>query len=182
MSRIGKKPIVIPQGTKVSVEGQVLTVEGPLGKLSQWFSPNVNVEFNADTNILTVARANDSRDAAAMHGLYRALFQNMVQGVTQGYEKRLEIFGTGYLFSMAGSTLQVRAGFAHEVHKPVPAGLTVTCPDQTHVSVKGIDKQLVGQFAADIRSIRKAEPYLGKGIKYEGEIIRRKESKAAAKK
>jgi len=182
MSRIGKKPIVIPQGVKVVLDGQILSVEGTLGKLSQWFSPNVNVAFEAASNTLTVARANDSRDAAAMHGLYRALFQNMVDGVSKGYEKRLEIFGTGYLFAMQGQTLQVRAGFAHEVHRPVPTGLTVTCPDQTHVSIKGIDKQLVGQFAADVRSIRKAEPYLGKGIKYEGEVIRRKESKAAAKK
>jgi len=182
MSRIGKKPIEIPQGVKVAIDGQTLSVEGPLGKLSQWFSPNVNVEFQAASNAITVARANDTRDAAAMHGLYRALFQNMVNGVSKGYEKRLEIFGTGYLFAMAGQTLQVRAGFAHEVHKQVPQGLTVTCPDQTHVSIKGIDKQLVGQFAADVRSIRKAEPYLGKGIKYEGEVIRRKESKAATKK
>ena len=182
MSRIGKKPVVLPQGAKVTLDGQTLTVEGPLGKLSQWFSPNVNVVFDASSNSLTVSRANDTRAAAAMHGLYRALFQNMVDGVTKGYEKRLEIFGTGYLFAVQGDTLQVRAGFAHEVHKKVPQGLTVACPDQTHVSVKGIDKQLVGQFAADIRSIRKAEPYLGKGIKYEGEVIRRKESKAAAKK
>ena len=180
MSRIGKKPVVIPSGVKVATDGQILTVEGPLGKLSQWFSPNVNVEVDAAS--LTVSRANDSREAAAMHGLYRALFQNMVDGVTKGYEKKLEIFGTGYLFAVQGKTLQVRAGYAHEVHKEVPTGLTVSCPDQTHVSVKGIDKQLVGQFAADIRSIRKAEPYLGKGIKYEGEVIRRKESKAAAKK
>jgi large subunit ribosomal protein L6 len=182
MSRIGKKPIEIPKGVKVAIDGQTLTVEGPLGKLSQWFSPNVKVEFDAGSNMLTVTRANDSREAAAMHGLYRALFQNMVNGVTKGYEKRLEIFGTGYLFAIQGKTLQVRAGFAHEVHRAVPVGLTVTCPDQTHVSIKGIDRQLVGQFAADVRSIRKAEPYLGKGIKYEGEVIRRKESKAAAKK
>jgi len=182
MSRIGKKPVTVPQGTKVVIDEQTLSIEGPLGKLSQWFSPNVNVAFDAASNLLTVARANDSRVAAAMHGLYRALFQNMIDGVTKGYEKKLEIFGTGYLFAVQGKTLQVRAGFAHEVHKEVPAGLTVTCPDQTHVSIKGIDKQLVGQFAADVRSIRKAEPYLGKGIKYEGEVIRRKESKAAAKK
>ena len=180
MSRIGKKPVVIPQGAKVAIDEQILTVEGPLGKLSQWFSPNVKVEIESDS--VKVSRANDTREAAAMHGLYRALFQNMVDGVTKGYERRLEIFGTGYLFAMSGETLQVRAGFAHEVHRPVPQGLTVTCPDQTHVSIKGIDKQLVGQFAADVRSIRKAEPYLGKGIKYEGEVIRRKESKAAAKK
>ena len=182
MSRIGKKPIVVPQGVKIAIDGQIVSVEGPLGKLSQWFSPNVNVEFDSASNALTVARANDSRDAAAMHGLYRALFQNMVDGVTKGYEKKLEIFGTGYLFAVQGKTLQVRAGYAHEVHKEVPTGLTVTCPDQTHVSIKGIDKQLVGQFAAEVRAIRQAEPYLGKGIKYEGEVIRRKESKAAAKK
>ena len=173
---------MVPPGTKVALDGQTLTVEGPLGKLSQWFSPNVKVAFDSASNSLTVVQANDSRDAAAMHGLYRALFQNMVDGVTKGYEKRLEIFGTGYLFAVQGKTLQVRAGYAHEVHREVPPGLTVTCPDQTHVSIKGIDRQLVGQFAADVRSIRKAEPYLGKGIKYEGEVIRRKESKAAAKK
>ena len=182
MSRIGKKPIAVPQGVKVAVEGPTLTIEGPLGKLSQWFSHNVEVKFDADASLITVARANDSREAAAMHGLYRALFQNMVNGVSKGFEKKLEIFGTGYLFSVQGSTLQVRAGYAHEVHKPVPTGLTVTCPDQTHVSIKGIDKQKVGQFAAEVRDIRKAEPYLGKGIKYEGEVIRRKESKAATKK
>jgi large subunit ribosomal protein L6 len=182
MSRIGKKPVEIPQSVKVAIDGQTLTVEGPLGKLSQWFSPNVKVAFDASSKSLTVTRANESREAAAMHGLYRALFQNMVSGVTKGYEKKLEIFGTGYLFALQGKTLQVRAGFAHEVHKTVPTGLTVTCPDQTHVSIKGIDRQLVGQFAADVRSIRRAEPYLGKGIKYEGEVIRRKESKAAAKK
>lgn len=182
MSRIGKKPIVVPAGVKVEIDGQTLKVEGPLGKLEQWFSPNVTLTHDTAEATLVVDKANATRDAQAMHGLYRALFQNMVTGVTAGYEKRLEIFGTGYLFAVAGQTLQVRAGFAHEVHKPIPTGLTVTCPDQMHVSVKGIDKQLVGQFAAEVRSIRKAEPYLGKGIKYEGEQIRRKESKAAAKK
>ncbi|MDR1291644.1 MAG: 50S ribosomal protein L6 [Planctomycetaceae bacterium] len=182
MSRIGKKPVVIPKGVKVTLEGQNLTVEGPLGKLNQEFSQNVEVKVDSTANVITVERANSTRLAAAMHGLYRALFQNMVVGVTAGYEKKLEIFGTGYLFALAGSVLQVRAGFAHEVHKNVPTGLEVKCLDQTHVSIKGIDKQLVGQFAAEVRNIRKAEPYLGKGIKYDGEVIRRKESKAAAKK
>lgn len=182
MSRIGKKPITLPQGVKVAVDGQTLKVEGPLGKLEQWFSPNVVAKLDTDNASLTVETTNNSRAAMAMHGLYRALFQNMVTGVTAGYEKRLEIFGTGYLFAVQGKTLQIRAGFAHEVHKPIPEGLTVTCPDQMHVSVKGIDKQLVGQFAAEVRAVRQAEPYLGKGIKYEGEVIRRKESKAAAKK
>lgn len=191
MSRIGKKPVVIPQGVKVAIDGQTLTLEGPKGKLEQWFSPNVTVTHNTDESSLVVDIANNSRQARAMHGLYRALFQNMVLGVTQGFVERLEISGTGYLFALAGQTLQVRAGFAHEVHKPVPAGLTVTCTDQTHIVIQGIDKQLVGQFAADVRAIRKADPYLAKGIKYsqgmkykdpEGEVIRRKESKAAAKK
>ncbi len=182
MSRVGRKPVPVPSNVKASVSGQLLVVEGPLGKLEQTFSPNVKVEYDASSASLTVSRANESRAAAAMHGLYRALFQNMVVGVTTGYEKKLEIFGTGYLFAMSGTTLQVRAGFAHEVQKPVPAGLTVKCLDQTHLSIKGIDKQLVGQFAAEVRSIRKAEPYLGKGIKYDGEVIRRKESKAATKK
>jgi large subunit ribosomal protein L6 len=180
MSRVGKKPITVPGNVKVAVDGQTLKLEGPLGKLEQWFSPNVAVKF--EDGKITVVRANTSRSAAAMHGLYRALFQNMVNGVTNGYEKKLEIFGTGYLFAVQGDTLQIRAGFAHEVHKKIPSGLKVTVPDQLHVSVKGIDKQLVGQFAADVRDVRRAEPYLGKGIKYEGEVLRRKESKAAAKK
>ncbi|MCL2744342.1 MAG: 50S ribosomal protein L6 [Planctomycetaceae bacterium] len=179
MSRVGKKPIIVPANVKVNIERLTISVEGPLGKLQQDFSKNVNITF-ADGKI-EVSRANQSRQAAAMHGLYRALIQNMVTGVTSGYERRLEIFGTGYLFSVAGKVLQIRAGYAHEVHKSVPEGLTVACPDQTHVSIKGIDKQLVGQFAADIRAVRQAEPYLGKGIKYEGEVIRRKESKAAKK-
>jgi large subunit ribosomal protein L6 len=182
MSRIGKKPVIVPKNVKVSIDSQNVTVEGPLGKLQQWFDPNVKVSFDSAVGVIKVERSNASREAAAMHGLYRALFQNMVVGVTTGYEKKLEIFGTGYLFAVQGKMLQVRAGFAHEVQKPVPDGLNVTCPDQLHVSIKGIDKQLVGQFAAEVRSIRQAEPYLGKGIKYDGEVIRRKESKAATKK
>ncbi len=182
MSRIGKKPISIPDGVKVEVAQQTLRVEGPLGKMEQTFAPAISVVFDSGEKTIVVDKLKDSREARAMHGLYRALFQNMVTGVTQGYERKLEIFGTGYIFAVAGNVLQVRAGFAHEVHKPIPDGLKVACPDQMHVSIKGIDKQLVSQFAAEIRDIRRAEPYLGKGIKYEGEVIRRKESKAAAKK
>ena len=182
MSRIGKKPVAIPAGVKVSIDGGVITVEGPLGKLQQAYKPEVNITFDAESSSITVENATGTRLAAAMHGLYRALIQNMVVGVTQGYEKKLEIFGTGYLFAVQGKTLQVRAGFANEIQKPIPAELTVTAVDQQHLTVKGIDKQLVGMFAAEVRAIRKAEPYLGKGIKYEGEVIRRKESKAAAKK
>lgn len=180
MSRIGKKPIAIPSGVKVMIANQVVTVEGPLGKLTQDFASEVAIVVS--NNEVVVTRAMDSRLARAMHGLYRALVQNMVIGVTTGYEKKLEIFGTGYLFAVQGKVLQVRAGFANEIQKPIPDGLTVKCTDQQHVHIKGISKQQVGEFAASVRSIRKAEPYLGKGIKYEGEVIRRKESKAASKK
>ncbi len=113
MSRVGKKPIAIPAGVKVAIDGQTVNIEGPLGKLEQYFSPNVSVRCDAEQ--LVVDRANNSREASAMHGLYRALLQNMVVGVTTGYEKKLEIFGTGYIFALAGSILQIRAGFAHEV-------------------------------------------------------------------
>jgi large subunit ribosomal protein L6 len=182
MSRIGKKPIPLASGVKVNVSGNMITVEGPLGKLQQDFSPDVEFSIDEANKVLEVKNITGTRTANAMHGLYRALVNNMVVGVSQGYEKKLEIFGTGYLFAISGKVLQVRAGFANEIQKQIPQGLEVKCPDQQHVHIKGISKQLVGQFAADVRAIRKAEPYLGKGIKYEGEVIRRKESKAAAKK
>jgi len=182
MSRIGKKPITLPSGVKVSVGGNTITVEGPLGKLQQDFRSEVEFSVDEANKLIEVKNVAGTRIANAMHGLYRALVNNMVIGVSQGYEKKLEIFGTGYLFALAGKTLQIRAGFSNEIQKPIPEGLDVKCPDQQHVHIKGISKQLVGQFAADVRSVRKAEPYLGKGIKYEGEVIRRKESKAAAKK
>lgn len=182
MSRLGKKPIPVPAGVKVSIADNVVTVEGPKGKLQQGYKPEVAITFDAGTSSIQVANATGTRLAAAMHGLYWSLVRNMIVGVTTGYEKKLEIFGTGYLFAVQGQVLQVRAGFANEVHKPIPTGLTVTATDQQHLVVQGIDKQLVGMFAAEVRAIRKAEPYLGKGIKYEGEAIRRKESKAAAKK
>ncbi len=181
MSRIGKKPVVIPNGVTVEIKNdRELTVKGPKGELSQTFRPEVAVK--QEENTLVVEQVYDTRVANAMHGLTRALVQNMVIGVSQGYEKKLELFGTGYLFALQGNVLQVRVGFANEVQKPVPAGLTVKVPDQTHVHISGCDKQLVGQYAAEVRAIKKAEPYLGKGIKYEGEVIRRKESKAAGKK
>lgn len=180
MSRVGKKPITLPAGVKVRVENGTIYVEGPLGKLQQSFRDEVSFEI-ADGSV-EVKNATGTRTANAMHGLYRALLNNMVLGVSQGYEKKLETFGTGYLFALQGQVLQIRAGFANEIQLPIPQGLDVKCPDQQHVHIKGIDKQLVGQFAADVRAVRRAEPYLGKGIKYEGEVIRRKESKAAAKK
>lgn len=190
MSRVGKKPVSVPAGVKVVIADRNITVEGPLGRLEQSFSPEVSVVFDAAAATIVVSRTMESRTAAAMHGLYRALIQNMVIGVTKGYEENLEIFGTGYLFAVQGKVLQVRAGFANEIQRPIPEGLAVKCPDQQHVNIKGINKQMVGEFAASVRAIRRAEPYLGKGIKYakggmkykDGEVIRRKESKAATKK
>lgn len=182
MSRIGKKPISLPEKVNVVINKNNVLVEGPLGKLNLEFRSEVTIKQDNALGSLIVERAVDSRQARAMHGLYRALVQNMVLGVTTGYERKLEIFGTGYMMTLAGRILQVRAGFANEIHKPIPDGINVKCQDQQHLTVSGIDKQAVTQFAAEIRAIRKAEPYLGKGIKYTGEVIRRKESKAATKK
>jgi len=181
MSRIGKKPVAIPDGVKVAVEGSRVTVEGKLGKLEQTFRPEVTVAHDAAKKVLTVARVSDDRLPRALHGLTRAMLQNMVIGVSQGYQKKLEIVGVGYLAAIQGGTLQLRVGFANEIQKPIPAGLKVTCPDQTHIIVQGPDKQLVGQFAAEVRAVRKPEPYKGKGIRYDGEVVRRKAGKAMSK-
>jgi large subunit ribosomal protein L6 len=179
MSRIGKSPVSIPKGVKAAVEGGRLKVEGPLGKLEQSLHPAVTVEVDAAQ--IRVVRSSDNRTARAVHGLTRALAANMVEGVSKGYEKKLEIVGVGYLAAIQKNVLQLRVGFANELQVPIPAGLTVTCPDQTHVHVKGIDKQLVGQFAAEVRALRKPEPYKGKGIRYENEQVRRKAGKAVTK-
>ncbi|MDO4587462.1 MAG: 50S ribosomal protein L6 [Planctomycetia bacterium] len=182
MSRIGKKPVHLPNGVSAVVADGVITVKGPKGELEQAIRPEVSVVVDDAKKQILVSMNKETRIANAMHGLIRALINNMVVGVTEGYCKKLEIFGTGYLAAIAGNILQVRVGFANEIHKQIPAGLEVKCPDQMHIHITGCDKQLVGQFAAEIRAIKKAEPYLGKGIKYEGEAIRRKESKAAGKK
>jgi large subunit ribosomal protein L6 len=179
MSRVGKRPIVVPGDVKVSVDGRTVRVEGPNGELEREFHPLVQVRYDSENNAIAVCRGNDERQARALHGLTRALIQNMVQGVKDGFEKRLEIVGVGYLAAIQGDVLQLRVGFAHEVHKKIPQGLTVTCPDQTHVSVKGCDKQQVGQFAAEVRAVRKPEPYKGKGIRYAGEVVKIKPGKAA---
>jgi large subunit ribosomal protein L6 len=179
MSRIGKNPVSIPKGVKASVSDGALVVEGPLGKLEHRFHPAVRVEVDAATIVVT--RDGDGRTARAVHGLTRALAANMVEGVTKGYEKKLEIVGVGYLAAIQKDVLQLRVGFANELQVPIPKNLTVTCPDQTHVSIKGIDKQAVGQFAAEVRALRKPEPYKGKGIRYENEHVRRKAGKAVTK-
>ncbi len=179
MSRIGKKPISIIDGVKVSVAEREVTVEGKLGKLVWSHRPEVTVAVEADKKQIVVSRKNDDRLPRALHGLTRALIRNMVEGVATGYEKKLEIQGVGYLAAVQKETLQLRVGFANEVHKKIPAGLTVTCPDQTHILIRGTDRQKVGQFAAEVRAVRKPEPYKGKGIRYDGEQVRRKAGKTA---
>jgi large subunit ribosomal protein L6 len=181
MSRIGKLPVALPDGVKVQLRDRTIDVEGPKGKLSFTFRPEISVTHDQANKRIIVERSSDERLPRALHGLTRALINNMVTGVTKGYEKRLEIVGVGYLAAVQGSQLQVRVGFANEVHKQIPPGLKVTCPDQTHVVIQGADKQLVGQFAAEVRAIRKPEPYKGKGIRYEGEQVRRKAGKATIK-
>ncbi|MCA9245687.1 MAG: 50S ribosomal protein L6 [Planctomycetales bacterium] len=179
MSRIGKKPVTIPDKVKVGVSGQHVTIEGPLGKLEWTHRAEVTVAVDEENKQIVCSRDSDDRQARAFHGLTRALLQNMIVGVTAGYEKKLEVVGVGYLGAISGDTLQLRVGFANEVHKKIPAGLDVTCPDQTHIVIKGIDKQKVGQFAAEVRAVRKPEPYKGKGIRYDGEQVRRKAGKTA---
>jgi large subunit ribosomal protein L6 len=181
MSRIGNKPIQVPDAVKVQLDGRRVAVEGPLGKL-QWEHPaKVAVAHDAEAKVITVARHDHQRSSRALHGLTRALIQNMVTGVTEGYEKRLEIHGIGYLAALAGNVLQLRVGYANELQVPIPEGLNVTVPDQQHVVIRGIDKQKVGEFAAEVRALRKPEPYKGKGIRYYGEQIRRKQGKAMVK-
>jgi large subunit ribosomal protein L6 len=181
MSRIGKKPVPVPKGVKIQLADRTIDVEGPKGKLSWEFRPEVMVSFDDKTQLITVARINDERLSRALHGLSRAMIDNMIVGVTQGYEKRLEIIGVGYLAAVLGKVLQLRVGFANELQVPIPEGIKVSVPDQQHIVIQGIDKQLVGHFAATVRAKRKPEPYKGKGIRYLGEPVRRKQGKAMVK-
>ncbi|MHC4179193.1 MAG: 50S ribosomal protein L6 [Planctomycetota bacterium] len=181
MSRIGKKPVQVPDGVKLQISDHTITVEGPLGKLHWEHRPEVEVVYDPESRTVTVSRHNDQRLSRALHGLTRALIQNMVIGVTTGYEKRLEIHGVGYLAAVQGQQLQLRVGLANELHVEIPQGLDVACPDQQHIVIRGIDKQLVGEFAAEVRALRKPEPYKGKGIRYYGEQVRRKQGKAMVK-
>lgn len=178
MSRIGKKPVTIPGGVEAKIDGNTFSVKGPLGSLELAFRDEVEVVLEDDPKQIVVSRKKDNRDGRALHGLTRALIANMVEGVSNGYQKRLEVVGVGYLAAISGDTLQLRVGFANELQVPIPAELDVKCPDQTHIVIKGTDKQKVGQFAAEVRSLRKPEPYKGKGIRYEGEHVRRKAGKA----
>lgn len=177
MSRIGNKIINVLDGVKVSVSGDAVNVEGPKGKLS--FPLDSNLAVKVDGGTVSVSRSSDVRTARAMHGLTRAVIQNMIIGVKDGYEKKLELQGVGYVCKLAGKTLSLRVGLANELKKEIPQGLEVTCPDQTHIDVKGCDKQQVGQFAAEVRALRKPEPYKGKGIRYVGEQVKIKPGKSA---
>lgn len=179
MSRIGNKPVAIIDGVKIAVNGRTVSVEGPKGKLSWEHRPEVSVTVEGKE--VVVKRANNEREARAFHGLTRALINNMIFGVKNGYEKRLEIVGVGYQATLKGKVLAMRVGYANELQRTIPEGLTVTVPDATHVVIQGADKQKVGQFAAELRQLRKPEPYKGKGVRYQGEQIKLKPGKAASK-
>jgi large subunit ribosomal protein L6 len=181
MSRIGNKPVPILDGVKVAISGRNVAVEGPKGKLEWEHGSQISVKVDADSKQVVVGRQDDERQSRAFHGLTRALVANMIFGVKNGYEKRLEIVGVGYQVTLKGKALSLRVGLANELVREIPAGLTVTCPDATHIVIQGCDKQLVGQFAAELRSLRKPEPYKGKGIRYQGEQIKLKPGKAASK-
>ena len=179
MSRIGKKAVPVVAGVKVRVDDSVVSIEGPKGKLEFKHRPEVSVAVAADGATVSVTRRDEERTSRELHGLTRAVINNMILGVKDGYEKRLEVVGVGFICSIQGKVLQLRVGFANELKKEIPAGLEVSCPDQTHIVVKGCDKQKVGQFAAEVRSLRKPEPYKGKGIRYQGEVVKIKPGKSA---
>ena len=177
MSRIGKSPIELPAGVNVSVSPGRVMVNGPLGELSQQVPPRMNIE--QENGVVTVKRPTERNEDRALHGLTRTLVANMVEGVTKGFEKRLEIQGVGYRATLRGNALELAVGFSHPVVVEPRAGITFEVPVPTQVVVKGIDKQQVGQTAAEIRKVRPPEPYKGKGIRYEGEYVRRKVGKRA---
>jgi large subunit ribosomal protein L6 len=176
MSRIGKMPVDMPSGVDVKVDGTRVTVKGSKGELSRQF--NDRVSFSIEDGVITVVREDDTRESRALHGLSRALLANMVQGVSEGFSKVLEIQGVGYRASLKGSDIELLVGFSHAVDVKAPKGITFEVPEPTRIVVSGIDKEQVGQVAADIRKVRPPEPYKGKGIRYAGEYVRRKAGKA----
>lgn len=177
MSRIGKVPVPVPSGVDITISGALVTVKGPKGSLEHVIPAPIEVVRGED-GALAVTRPNDERTSRALHGLTRTLLANMILGVTDGYEKKLEIVGTGYRVTAKGSDLEFALGFSHPVVIPAPEGITFAVEAPTKFSVIGIDKQQVGEVAANIRKIRKPEPYKGKGVRYAGEIVRRKAGKA----
>ncbi|MDG3007201.1 50S ribosomal protein L6 [Paludisphaera mucosa] len=179
MSRIGRKPVVVPANVKVAIADSTIQVEGPKGKLSYAHRPEVGVTFDEAKKEVLVVRRDDERLSRALHGLTRSLVANMVEGVATGYTKKLEIVGVGYQAQLKkANTVALQVGYANQIVLEAPAGVSVAVPDATHITVTGADKQAVGQFAAEIRRVRPPEPYKGKGIRYEGEAVRRKAGKA----
>jgi large subunit ribosomal protein L6 len=179
MSRIGRKPIPVPGGVTVAIDGPVVKVNGPKGELQWQFRPEI--KFEQTDGEITVTRPSDSKEHRALHGLSRALLANMVEGVTNGYRKTLEIVGVGYRAEKKGDTLVLTVGYSHQVQYPEPEGISLSTTSPTVVVVEGIDKAKVGQVAAEIRAVRRPEPYKGKGIRYQGEQVRRKAGKTGAK-
>ncbi|NLF44935.1 MAG: 50S ribosomal protein L6 [Syntrophomonadaceae bacterium] len=179
MSRVGRKPISLPKDVEFKMEGNVVTVKGARGSLTQEIPADITIE--QEDGQLILSRPTDNKQHRAFHGLSRALVANMVEGVTNGFEKKLELVGVGYRAQMQGSKLVINIGFSHPVEVDAPEGIEFEVPAATKITVRGIDKQLVGNTAAHIRAIRKPEPYKGKGIKYENETIRRKAGKSGAK-
>ncbi len=179
MSRIGNKPITVPEGVEVKIDGQKITVKGPKGTLEKEFHKNMKI--NLDGNVITVVRPDDQPENRSLHGLTRTLLNNMIEGTTKGFERKLEVNGVGYRASKKGNDLLLNLGYSHPVELAAPAGITFDVPNANEIIVKGMDKELVGQTAAVIRTKRPPEVYRGKGIKYAEEVIRRKEGKAGKK-
>ena len=177
MSRIGKMPITVPAGVTVTIDGSTVTAKGPKGELTRTFRPVINIEQDGDT--INVTRPDDSREAKSQHGLVRTLVANMIEGVSNGFSKKLQLVGVGYRAALKGNDIEMQLGYSHPVFVKCPEGITFECPQPTEIIVSGPSKEQVGQVAADIRKWRKPEPYKGKGIRYEGEYIRRKLGKAA---
>ena len=175
MSRIGKKPVAIPSGVTAKVDGQRVALKGAKGELSFTVPEDVDVKF--ENGAISVDPRNETKSAQAMWGMARSIIANLVTGVTTGYEKRLEITGVGYKAAVAGKNLQLSLGYSHDITFPIPAGVTITTPRPVEIAIAGIDKRQVGQVAAEIRGLRPPEPYKGKGVKYAGEFIFRKEGK-----
>ena len=181
MSRIGRMPITVPAGVEVNVaDGNVVTVKGPKGTLTQNLHPAMTI--TQEGNVVTVTRPNDLKENRSLHGLTRTLLNNMVVGVTEGYTKKLEVNGVGYRVAKEGNKLVMNLGYSHQVTMEEKDGITIEVPDPNHINIVGCDKQLVGQFAAEVREKRPPEPYKGKGIKYADEVIRRKVGKTGGKK
>lgn len=176
MSRLGKKPIAIPQGVKVGINGRAVTIEGPKGSAVRELPERISAEVK--DNQLVLARATDQKTDKALHGLSRALLANMIAGVTAGYQKDLEIIGVGFKAQVQGKNLTMSLGFSHPVVMVIPTGITIETPKATQIVVKGIDKELVGRFSAEIRAVYPPEPYKGKGVRYSGERVKKKVGKA----